>query len=83
MRWSSLTVRIAIGSILLLQVVAIVFFLLVGGQIGPVADFTSALAIFAYICMLPVVLLVVVVEGLWTWVKPRKPKSGLRVKNNG
>ena len=74
MKWSSLTVRIAIGSILLLQVVAIVFFLLVGGQIGPVAGFTSALAIFAYLCMLPVVLLVVVVEGLWTWIKTRNQR---------
>lgn len=71
MKWSSLTIRIAIGSILLLQVVAIVFFLLVGGQIGPVAGFISALATIAYLTMLPVFLLVIVVEGFWTWIKTR------------
>ena len=74
MKWTSLTVRIAIGSILLLQVVAIVFFLLVGGQIGPVAGFTSAFAALAYLGMLPVVLLVIVVEGLWTWIKARNQR---------
>ena len=71
MKWSSLTVKIAIGSVLILQVVAIVFFLLVGGQIGPVGGFTFALAIFAYLCVLPVILLVIVVEGLWMWIKAR------------
>ena len=73
MKWSSPTIRIVIGCLLSLQVAALFIFLLgPSGPLGEVAGLTFVVATLGYLLMLPIILLVLVIEGLWMWIITRK-----------
>ena len=72
MKWSSLTIRIVIGCLLSLQVAGLFIFLLVSGPLGEVAGLTFVIATLGYLLMIPIILLVLVIEGLWMWIVTRE-----------
>lgn len=79
MKWTRVACGIYLALLAVGSVGMVVMFLLgPGSPTGEAAGLTYLYAFFAMLCMLPVILLVAAVEGLWVWIKYRKidPEPG-------